>query len=173
MWRYLVFIVVFVLAACVSDYNEETNTLTIKYHEGGDSDTHIRQYNELLANGTKVRIVGSCASACTFFISLPNACVAPNATLSFHGTSFSGTVEEAQRQYDEARARGEGLPWPKFKTRQDVLDYGDYVVSFTYKPKMRKAYMDEWRHVRGGLSFVTFTGQELHDKFPTEVKLCK
>lgn len=171
MWRYLVFIVTLVLAACVSEYNKETNTLTIKYHEGGDTDTHLRQYNDLLANGTAVRIEGFCASSCTFFISLPNACVAPNATLFFHGASTNITVEEAQRQYDAARTRGEGLPWPNFKTKQDVLDYANYVVSFTYKPLMRKEFMEVWRY-RQGLAGYTYTGQELYDKFPTEVKLC-
>ena len=172
MWRYLLFTVVFVLAACVSDYDKETNTLTIKYNEGGYSDKHIRQYNELLANGTTVRIEGFCASSCTFFISLPNACVTPDATLFFHGSSTNITVEEAQRQYDVARTKGEGHPWPRFKTKQDVLDYGDYTVSFAYSPKIRKEFMEVWRY-RRGLSGYTFSGQELHDRFPTEVKLCK
>lgn len=172
MWRYLVFTVAFVLAACVSEYDKETNTLTIKYHEGGDTDKHIRQYNELLANGTTVRITGFCASSCTFFISLPNACVSPDATLFFHGASVSSTVEEAQRQYDEARARGEGLPWPKFKTKQDVLDYSNHIVSFAYKPLMRQEFLEVWSK-RSGLGGYTYTGQELYDKFPTEVKLCK
>lgn len=170
--RYLLVAMMLLLAACDSEeYDEETNTLVIKSHNGGDTDTHIRRYNQLYSDGTTVRIEGFCASSCTFFIGLPKACVAPDAELFFHGSSPRVSLEEAKRQYTEARARGDGHPWREFQTIQDVRDYGDYTLSFVYKPLMRQEFMEVWRH-RRGLGGYTFSGEELHTRFPTEVELC-
>jgi len=54
------------------------------YRKGGKFyrfDPAISEFNQ---SGKLVRLEGSCASACTMFLSVRNACVDPNATFLFH-----------------------------------------------------------------------------------------
>ena len=64
----------------------------VQYDMGGDVDQRIREVAQLRAQGTEVRIEGTCVSACTLYLGLPNSCVTTNATLGFHGprTSIPG-----------------------------------------------------------------------------------
>lgn len=64
----------------------------IRYDMGGDVEQRIAQIETLRANGTVVRIEGTCVSACTLYLGLPNACVVATAQLGFHGprTSIPG-----------------------------------------------------------------------------------
>ena len=57
----------------------------VEYDMGGDVNQRIREVARLRAEGTEVRIEGTCVSACTLYLGLPNSCVMANATLGFHG----------------------------------------------------------------------------------------
>lgn len=57
----------------------------VQYDMGGDVDQRIREVARLRAQGTQVRIEGTCVSACTLYLGLPNSCVTATATLGFHG----------------------------------------------------------------------------------------
>jgi hypothetical protein len=64
---------------------EAHGALTIRSDGGGN----IHDYADFIAtlSDTEVRITGVCKSSCTMFLSLPHACVAPGASLGFHGPS--------------------------------------------------------------------------------------
>lgn len=57
----------------------------IRHDMGGDLDRRVALVAQMRAAGTPVRIEGTCVSACTLYLGLPNACVAPEAELGFHG----------------------------------------------------------------------------------------
>lgn len=57
----------------------------IRHDLGGDLDERVARVERLRAAGTPVRIEGTCVSACTLYLGLPAACVAPGARLGFHG----------------------------------------------------------------------------------------
>lgn len=54
---------------------------------GGVLTDYMASVEKLRRNGTPVVIRGTCVSACTLYLGLPNACVARNARLGFHGPS--------------------------------------------------------------------------------------
>lgn len=51
---------------------------------GGDVQAFLDVREDLRSRDTKVFISGDCASACTLFLDLPNACVYANTRLGFH-----------------------------------------------------------------------------------------
>lgn len=57
----------------------------IRHDLGGDLDQRVALVERLRAAGTPIRIEGTCVSACTLYLGLPNACVTPGAELGFHG----------------------------------------------------------------------------------------
>lgn len=134
------------------------------YDPGGNLDDYLIEFNRRTAQGEATEIRGYCASGCTAYLGLQKVCVAPDAVLGFHGASYHGTVEQANKD-----ALTE---WPEFKTKEDVEEYGDWHLAQAYPPKIRKMFWDVWRHKRGGLNLYHFTGKELHDMFPDEVTLC-
>lgn len=56
---------------------------------GGIIDHFIRIRDDFVRDGTRVHISGYCASACTLFLSVPNACVYKNTRLGFHAPFVS------------------------------------------------------------------------------------
>ncbi len=64
--------------------------LVVSNDRGGlvrQRDTEIRALQQ---SGQPVQLRGRCLSACTMYLSLPNVCVAPQATFGFHGPSWYG-----------------------------------------------------------------------------------
>lgn len=59
----------------------------VSYDLGGDVSERLQEVAKLRRLGTKVRIEGFCASACTLYLGLPQTCVSPAAVLGFHGPS--------------------------------------------------------------------------------------
>lgn len=45
---------------------------------------------QMRSTGQRVEIRGTCISACTMYLSLPNVCITPGAVLGFHGPSENG-----------------------------------------------------------------------------------
>lgn len=65
--------------------------IVIHNNRGGNVVQMIARRNELEASGRPVRISGLCNSACTMLITLPNACLAPDASVGFHAPRLPGT----------------------------------------------------------------------------------
>lgn len=65
--------------------------VVIHNNRGGNVVQMIVRRNELEASGRPVRISGLCNSACTMLITLPNACLAPDASVGFHAPRLPGT----------------------------------------------------------------------------------
>lgn len=67
------------------------NTIDISNDSGGNVLQTIQRRNELARSGKKVRIRGYCRSACTIYLTLPNACLGPQASVGFHAPRIPGT----------------------------------------------------------------------------------
>lgn len=59
---------------------------------GGNVMAMMNRRNQLESSGRPVEIRGYCRSACTMLITLPNACLAPDATVGFHAPRLPGTT---------------------------------------------------------------------------------
>ena len=57
---------------------------------GGLLGQRAEEIRVLAQTGQRVELRGQCLSACTLYLKLPNACVAPDAVLGFHGPSWYG-----------------------------------------------------------------------------------
>lgn len=69
--------------------------IIIRNDHGGNVAANIVKRQQLAASGRQVQLRGFCDSACTMFTTLPNACLAPNATFGFHAPSLTGTKTQA------------------------------------------------------------------------------
>lgn len=59
--------------------------------KGGNVLQMMQRRQELVASGRPVQIRGYCRSACTMLITMPNACLAPKATVGFHAPRIPNT----------------------------------------------------------------------------------
>lgn len=57
----------------------------IRDDPGGNVDDRLVTIEVLRQSGERVEIAGWCASSCTLYLALPNACVRKSARLGFHG----------------------------------------------------------------------------------------
>lgn len=88
--KWFAFAFMLAVAACALDngYVSETHdVITIKNNGGGNLAAFQVERARLAQSDKIVRIEGYCASACTIFYSLDNACLASGATLHFHGAA--------------------------------------------------------------------------------------
>ena len=68
------------------------------WNNSGWSVAEMGRVLQLVRDGLKVRIVGDCASACTFFLTVPeNVCYEPSAKFAFHAPS--GTAGWENKSY--------------------------------------------------------------------------
>lgn len=65
--------------------------IDISNDSGGNVLETIQRRNHLQRSGRQVRIRGYCRSACTIYLSLPNACLDPKARVGFHAPRLPGT----------------------------------------------------------------------------------
>ncbi len=98
--------------------------LDIRNDLGGAVSQRIAKIEHLRAAGTRIRIVGTCISACTLYLGLPNTCVTPTAQLGFHGPS----------------TRLKGIPLP----RQEFERISRQMASY-YPSRIRGWFMSEAR----------------------------
>lgn len=103
---------------------------TIRNDKGGELVEYSLEVNKVEQKGTPVRIAGSCESACTLYLGLPNeqVCITPAATFHFHkpygaspGVNRSAAIHMmGQYPYwvNDWLARQGGL-----QTRMLVMDY--------------------------------------------------
>lgn len=95
------------LAACVPDAPASPTSppstspppagqpIVIRNDDGGNVTGYIVRRSQLAASGRRVEFQGYCASACTMLITIPNACLAPDATVGFHAPHFIATGQPA------------------------------------------------------------------------------
>lgn len=107
---------------------------------GGIVGDFLEVRDQWIAAGTKVRISGYCASACTLFLGVPDVCVEPDARLLFHA--------------------------PFFMPLENVRVYNSFMtVLFTaeYPPAIQ-----QWIVSKGGLGpdWIILEGSELLDLVP-------
>lgn len=98
---------------------------------GGSINRYIRKYNEYKASGQRVEIEGRCASACTIYMALPNACIHPDAKFGFHTATAAGLFPSA-----------EGNKW----------------VAQFYPPELRKRFLGQYSK---SLGFTWLRGHEV------------
>lgn len=80
-----------VATASQSQTGPAAEPIVIHDNRGGNVVQMIARRNELEASGRPVRITGRCNSACTMLITLPNACLDPDASVGFHAPRLPGT----------------------------------------------------------------------------------
>ncbi|MDO5530035.1 MAG: hypothetical protein Q4F71_11585 [Paracoccus sp. (in: a-proteobacteria)] len=79
--------------------------IVIRDDRGGHVLSAMQRREELASSGRPVEIRGYCRSACTIYITLPNACLGPGATVGFHAPRIAGTniiapgVDQMMGQY--------------------------------------------------------------------------
>lgn len=66
--------------------------IVINDNRGGNVMEAVQFRQKLAASGRPVQITGYCRSACTIYITLPNACLSPKATVGFHAPRIPGTT---------------------------------------------------------------------------------
>lgn len=65
--------------------------IDISNDSGGNVLETIQRRTALQRSGKLVRIRGYCRSACTIYLTLPNACLGPKARVGFHAPRIPGT----------------------------------------------------------------------------------
>lgn len=111
--------------------------LDVRHDMGGSVAQRIARVEQLRSAGTEVRILGTCVSACTLYLGLPKACVAPGARLGFHGPTTPI----------------EGLPLPRETFDQVSLQMARY-----YPGEIRSWFMAEARMKTG--DYYTISGTQ-------------
>jgi hypothetical protein len=138
-------LLVLALMLTASTAPARAETIVIQDDWGGN----VLQYQarrKQLAKADLVRLQGHCNSACTIFISLPNACVGPKAIFGFHGASP--------------------------KTGIPNIDYFlDMQIGQFYRGQVRQKFLDKWRFHLGSKDLVYITAPQLM-KLDPEVRLC-
>lgn len=112
------------LVACSSPekaglWVETELTVTISNNGGGHTLSFDAERARLEKTNKQVIINGYCASACTIFYSLPNACMAKGSSLHFHGSS--------------------GAPL-------GVL-VADAILAKHYRAGIKEGFLNEWIHL--------------------------
>lgn len=79
------------------------STLTVEYATGGSLYQSAQNFERIERDGTKVRIVGTCASACLLLLRHSNVCYAPDAKFVLHGASTNGIYDpKVSRAFEAA-----------------------------------------------------------------------
>lgn len=95
-------------------------SVIIKDNKGGNVVQMMAYRSQLASSGQRVEIRGVCNSACTMLTTLPNACLAPDASIGFHAPRIPGT--------------------------QVIPPVVDQLMATTYRNGIRARWYNEWRH---------------------------
>lgn len=77
--------------AGMSTIREHPKFIDVWNDKGGNVLETVQLRERLGRSGKTVRIRGYCRSACTMLITLPNACIGPNASVGFHAPRIPNT----------------------------------------------------------------------------------
>lgn len=119
-----------------------SQVINIDSDSGGNVLKTIQRRNELAASGKLVRIRGYCRSACTIYLTLPNACLGPLAEVGFHAPRIAGT---------------------KF-----IPPYVGEMMGRFYRGEIRRRWFAEWQY---SLNMHKMSAQEYRLLDP-EVRIC-
>ena len=108
----------------------------VQSDRGGWLSQRSQEIRQMRATGQRVELRGICLSACTMYLSLPNTCVARDASLGFHGPSRNGR-RLSKRDFDH---------WSR-------------VMADNYREPLRSWFMNTGRHRTWG--YHTISGAEL------------
>jgi hypothetical protein len=104
---------------------------------GGSVAARLDAIHQLERSRTRVRITGTCVSACTLYLGLSRTCVMPGAKLGFHGPTSALP----------------GIPLPP-----DEFERVSRVMAAHYPPALRAWYLAEARKLTG--AYVTISGRD-------------
>ena len=76
-----------VLLAPTAAAAQTGSAIIVRSDRGGWLGQRSQQIRLLRASGQRVELRGTCLSACTMYLSLPNVCITPSASFGFHGPS--------------------------------------------------------------------------------------
>lgn len=110
--------------------------LIIRNDPGGLLGARSAELRRLRASGQRVELRGSCYSACTMYLGLPNVCIAPGARLGFHGPSWYGA----------------DLP-------PDRFEHWSQVIARNYREPLRSWFLGEARYKTR--DYIVLSGAEL------------
>lgn len=122
----IAFLVLFMLAIAgcrgpkdTGVFLETDDTVFITDNGGGTLGLFEMRRAKLKASGKRVVISGYCASGCTIFYSLPNACMAKGSSLHFHGAAGLPIAEDIAniklaRYYRAGIKKGFESEWYKY-----------------------------------------------------------
>lgn len=110
--------------------------MVVRADRGGLLGQRSAEIRQLQASGQRVELRGTCYSACTMYLGLPNVCIDPAADFGFHGPS----------------AHGAPLPPAQFEHWSQVMAAG-------YRGGLRDWYMQTARYTISG--FFRLSGAEL------------
>lgn len=94
--------------------------IVIHDNRGGNVLRMMARRAELERSGREVRITGVCRSACTMLVTLPNACLHPEASVGFHAPRLPGTTI--------------------------IPPMVDQMMAAHYRNGIRERWFAEWRH---------------------------
>jgi len=103
---------------------------------GGWLSQRSAEIRQLRATGQRVELRGTCLSACTMYLALPNVCVDRSASFGFHGPTRNG----------------QNLPAHEF-------EHWSGVMADTYREPLRSWYLTEARYRTTG--YYQVSGSEL------------
>lgn len=118
------------------DHRRIDDRLIVARDFGGNIGLRFQEIESLRDEGRKVEIRGTCASACTMYLALPDTCLEPQVEMRFHGPSVDGRAVKG----------------PAFDTVSGIM-------ARAYPEPLRGWFMEEGRYrVRG---YHTIRGAEL------------
>ncbi len=113
------------------------SALIVRNDLGGSVAERLTMIAALRNDGRRVEIRGQCASACTMYLGLPNACVSRASQLGFHGP--------------ESQFYGISLP-------PDEFEYWSRVMASNYPAPIARWFMAEARQTTMGI--ITISGAQ-------------
>ncbi len=83
-------VIVLLATALAPPVQAQSTAMVVRNDRGGLLGQRNAEIRALRASGQRVELRGLSLSACTMYLSLPNACVSPSAIFGFHGPSRGG-----------------------------------------------------------------------------------
>lgn len=123
----------------------QAETVLIVNDYGGNVLDYQARRREL-ARADAVELRGRCDSACTIFVSLPNACIGPGAVFGFHG----------------ARPKT-GIP--------QVDLYLDMQIGQFYRAGVRERFLSTWRFRSGAKDLTLIKARDL-GRLDPDIRFC-
>ncbi len=117
-------------------FASDVSALVVTSDYGGRLSERVSEIRNLRESGQSVELRGSCMSACTMYLSLPNVCITQSARFGFHGPSY----------------RGEKLD-------DRLFQYWSNVMASHYREPLRSWFMSEARYRITG--YYELSGAEL------------